>query len=107
VISLKKIGVADLYFLTGNEGGQERLIRGNFSTPILFNEDIEQHYGLWSAVIEFIELPNETREAKARISFLFHDNPNSPSHLIKIGSEFKLINNKTIAIGKIKEITYE
>ncbi|MNT75347.1 hypothetical protein D3C72_2142340 [compost metagenome] len=61
-----KKAIVRLYFLTGAEGGQERLITSNFSNPIIFEEDRELKHGLWSAGIEFINKPNQTRQAKAR-----------------------------------------
>ena len=67
----------------------------------MFDEDIDQKFGLWSAVIEFIELSNEERKANAKIYFLFSENIQFPGHLLIEGHTFKLINKRIIAIGKI------
>ncbi|GBF76141.1 hypothetical protein PA598K_04589 [Paenibacillus sp. 598K] len=104
---MKKIAMVDLYFLTGAEGGQEQLVKDNFSTPIVFRHDPEQKHGLWSAVVEMIKLPNTYRTARAKLYFLFHDSPEAPNHLLEVGGEFELITNKKIASGKILTVNYE
>jgi|GEM_PF-3196656 len=104
---MKQIATVDLYFLTGAEGGQERLVEGDFSTPMVFRNDPEQKHGLWSVVVEMIELPNTYRTARAKLYFLFHDSPEAPNHLLEVGGEFELVTNKTIASGKILTVDYE
>lgn len=61
---MKKIAVVSLYFLSEAEGGQKRLITGDFSTPIIFDLDKDLEYGLWSAVVELHSKPDEHRELK-------------------------------------------
>ncbi|MNL41571.1 hypothetical protein D3C87_1639860 [compost metagenome] len=102
---MKIIGKAEIYFFNKEEGGQDRLIRKNFSTPILFDEDKEQKLGLWSAMIEFISLPNEERKAKADIYLLFYDQVEAPNFLIRPGAEFMLV--PRIAKGKFDSIRTE
>jgi hypothetical protein len=107
VFSVKNVAVVRLYFLTGNEGGQERLITNNFSTPIIFEKDKDLKYGLWSAVIEFIKKPDHTRNGKAHLYLLVYENPEAPNHLLKIGMKFELISTKTIAKGEELEVKIE
>ncbi|WP_059053624.1 hypothetical protein [Paenibacillus senegalimassiliensis] len=99
---MKKIAVVSLYFLSEEEGGQKRLIIGDFSTPIVFDLDKELKYGLWSAVVELHVKPNECRNAKADLYFLCYDSSEAPNHLLEPGNSFSLRTNKTIAKGKIE-----
>ncbi|MDN4071199.1 hypothetical protein QYF50_25215 [Paenibacillus vini] len=101
---MKKIAVVSLYFLSEEEGGQKNLINGDFSTPIVFDSDKDLDYGLWSAVVEIHNKPNEYREAKADLYFLCHDINEVPNHLLEPGNSFVLRNNKIIASGKIEYI---
>lgn len=104
MFSVKKIAVVSLYFLSEEEGGQKKLITGDFSTPIVFDSDMDLKYGLWSAVVEFHNKPNEYRETKADLYFLFHDSREIPNHLLEPGNSFSLKTNKITAKGKIEYI---
>jgi len=101
---MKKVAVVSLYFLSEEEGGQKRLITGDFSTPIVFDSDKDLKYGLWSAVVELHNKPNEYRETKADLYFLFHDSSEVPHHLLEPNNSFSLRNNKIIAKGRIEYI---
>ncbi|MOA35432.1 hypothetical protein D3C78_1568810 [compost metagenome] len=88
--------------MSEEEGGQKRLITGDFSTPIVFDSDRDLKYGLWSAVVELHVKPNECRDAKADLYFLCHDSSEVPNHLLEPGNSFSLRTNKIIAKGKIE-----
>ena len=88
---MKIVGIAHLYFFTKEEGGQDKLITTNFSTPIFFDDYSEKRFGHWSAVIEFIIPPNADRRAVAEIYLLFHEKDEAPNHLIEPGRKFILV----------------
>ncbi|OMF21776.1 hypothetical protein BK133_27815 [Paenibacillus sp. FSL H8-0548] len=99
---MKTVGTVKIYFLTADEGGQSIIPVGNFSIPIIFEEDRELINGLWSAVIEFHKSPNTQRDTTADLYLLFHEKEEAPNHLIKPGMKFELTTNRVIAKGIIE-----
>ncbi|MFD0618303.1 hypothetical protein ACFQZR_12600 [Paenibacillus sp. GCM10027629] len=63
------VGTVKIYFLTADEGGQSIIPVGNFSTPIIIEEDRKLINGLWSAVIEFHKSPNTHAGMDRQLSF--------------------------------------
>ncbi|WP_127583383.1 hypothetical protein [Paenibacillus koleovorans] len=101
---MKTIGKVRIYFLTAEEGGQNIIPVGNFSVPIIFEEDRGLIYGLWSAVIEFHKTPNTQRDTTANLYLAFYEKDEAPNHLIKPGMKFELMTNKVIARGIIENL---
>ncbi|WP_270877647.1 hypothetical protein [Paenibacillus aestuarii] len=101
---MKTIGRVNIYFLTAEEGGQSIIPVGNFSIPIIFEEDRELINGLWSAVIEFHKTPNTQRDTTADLYLAFYEKEEAPNHLIKTGMKFELTTNRVIARGIIETL---
>ncbi|NOU96194.1 hypothetical protein GC093_23640 [Paenibacillus sp. LMG 31456] len=101
---MKTIGTVKIYFLTAEEGGQSIIPVGNFSIPIIFEEDRELINGSWSAVIEFHKTPNTQRETTADLYLAFYEKEEAPNHLIKPGMKFELTTNRVIARGIIETL---
>ena len=102
--SVKKVAVVSLYFLSEAEGGQKAAITEDFSAPIVFDVDPDLQFGLWSAVVKLHSQPDEHREARADLYYLFHNSEEVPNHLLETGNSFSLKTNKTIAKGTISEM---
>ncbi|MEC0094363.1 hypothetical protein [Paenibacillus macquariensis] len=89
------VGTVKIYFLTADEGGQSIIPVGNFSTPIIIEEDRKLINGLWSAVIEFHKSPNTQRDTTEDLYLLFHEKKEAQNHLIKPGMKFELTTKKS------------
>ena len=94
-------------FLTVEEGGQNNLPRDGFSNPVIFDDDRELAHGMWSIRVNLITRYNESREAIARFSFLFSENPAVPNHLLYEGSRFVFLTNRPVAQCHITHVIEE
>lgn len=99
--------IGKIHFLSVTEGGPDKLPVEKCSTPAIFNDDINQEYGLWSMNVYFITKFDDRREAFARFRFLFDDSPDVPQHLLYVGSKFNLLTNKIIANCMVTSIVHE
>lgn len=99
-----KLIIGKICFLSEDEGGQKKLPKEMISTPAIFDDDKDQKYGLWSMNVYLITMFDENREAQARFRFLVNNSPETPHHLLYVGSKFDLIGTRTVARCLITEI---
>ncbi|WP_219836084.1 hypothetical protein [Paenibacillus sp. R14(2021)] len=89
--------IGKVRFLSVKEGGQSKLPKEMLSTPIIFKDDIDQEFGLWSMNMYLITDFDENREAIVRFEFLFNNSSEAPHQLLYVGSKFNLITNRVMA----------
>ncbi|GAB6988715.1 hypothetical protein [Paenibacillus pini] len=76
--------IGKIRFLPVKEGGQDKLPKGMINTPAIFNDDINQKFGLWSMNVYLITEFDVNREAIARFRLLFYGSPEAPLHLLYV-----------------------
>jgi hypothetical protein len=101
---VSRIVKAKLNWLSPEMGGRKTLPAGpKYFTAARFEDEEASRPNVgWSVVVEFDELPDESREMIATMQFLAQNDPRSPHFLLRPGERFELFEgHRVVARGVI------